>query len=632
MVEEQVLHLLRAAEVDLRLPGEVGLHEAVEHPDIAGLNDLSQHRGHVVVGELLAQVLSHRVQLALLRRELHIVGVDQDRRRLLDGRRGHLGEDRAHRAGPAPLQQEGAEGIPRLVVRGVVLLLHPLQGLQRDPEALHEGKGGQVLGQRLHVQEHLPRVLQLHDELVVRVQGCSGDRVVATVVEDAPGGKLAHLVLAVLEINHDGGFLLDDRDLTGFRIRHLFGDGGCDLLPVGLLHRPARHLAHRPAARGHLLVGLLVVPEVMLAAELEALGQVLIHVGGANLRVQRVGDEPVPAIVHPLLAPRAVQHAELEVAVLDDDVLRLRDQLHRLAALVDRDVFGLCVVHAHVDRVLGVKTEGHRHTGQLMSQNVDFVATRFLAYRVQAFDPLVALLGGGRLNVEPDERRVFEAGGRQAFVDCVVVGSRHQRLGAIELLQFVHPLGVVQLVPLRHHPNLPVKRAAEAVDRVQHEAGHAPRGSDHVLGVQHLLQHGQVRHGLLELVQLAVDDHALHLVKAFKPEHRHQLDEGDVPEPFGAGDLVGVVPDKGFVQGDVLVRERAVRVLVQFAAAPDVRVVIDQPAQVAVHGGHDIALGAQVPAEVGDHVVALDPVLADHVSAQLQQHVSHGVAGLVQLR
>ena len=324
------------------------------------------------------------------------------------------------------------------------------------------------------------------------------------------------------------------------------------------------------------------------AALLQAFAQVLVNVAGADLGVQCVRHEAIPAVVLPDLAPGAVQHAELELAVLDDGVQVLWDQLTDLAALVHADVVGVGVINRHVDRVLGVGAERQRHAGEFVAQHVDAILALAAVGILLGFQPLVRLLGRRRLNVQRDERRVFELGRSQTLVDGVVVVSSDQRLGAVKATQSGHL--ILATHPLCDHAGAKVPRLPASVDVLVHQARDAPAGGDKVLGVDDLLQALQVSDVFSKGVQGSVLDVALKLVQPVKAKDSDKVTPGSVAEALGSGNLVGGVAHQRLVQADVLVREGAIRVLVELSEAPDIGVLIDQHGQVAVAGGDDVAL------------------------------------------
>ena len=351
--------MARRVEVDLRLAGEELAYQSVQRLNRTLLSGHRNGLGQIVVGELLAQVGGHRWQLFLARGELL---AQHDLAHLLHGSRVDFAEHRFGGACPALGEQVVPQDFPVCLVGGLVLALQLHQALEVQGDALHVGQRGQVLRDDFHIQVHVPGVLQQHDGAVVHVQPCGAQCVIAAVAQHAAACQLAHLVLlAVPTFLDDGG-----GDFPLQLVRHRLAGLLVHLLHVVALHHrflnglgewPGQHNAaggervEWAFQRGHMLVGLLVVVQDGLGALLQASWRVLVHVGRLDHGVQAVGEEAVPAVVLPLVAPGAVQHLELEGAVLHHQWAPPR-LFHHLAALVHRDVVGVGVIHAHVDRVL----------------------------------------------------------------------------------------------------------------------------------------------------------------------------------------------------------------------------------------------------------------------------------------
>ena len=596
-------------EVDLGLTGEVLVHELVEQLDVTLFNDIGQQVGLVVVGECLAHVGGHGGQLLLAGGELL---TQHDLAGLLGHGGCDLGEHRLASPCPALGEQKLAQLGPLTFVDGLVLGLQRDQALHGHACTLQVGQDGQVRRHLFDLHVHVPGVLDLHHEVEPVVQGRRADGVVAAVVQHPSGRELIHLVLlAVPAFFREGGrdeLLMScaGDDLTGVfvhiltRQRHFPVDGGDDLLR----ERTSQNLAarwddvQRTFHRGHIFVGLLLVTQVGFGAELQASWEVLVDVGRADDGVECVGQESVPAVLQPLLAPRAEQHLPLECGVVGHDVHVTGYLLNHLAALVHADVGCVSVVHAHVDSVLQVVPEGERHTCQAMPQRVDLACCAALFDGVH---PLVRRFTRRGLNVERDKGCVPQLS-LKFPTSLVVVDRGHQCLGAIPMLHGGHARLVA---PRLHHADFPLQRVGLGIDVFRVQLGHAPAGGHKVFRVDDLLQLLHVGHVFLQAAELAVLDQLNERVQAVHAEGAHQLHEGGVAEALGTGDAVGCVAHQRLVQRDVFVGEGTVRVLVELALAPHVGVGVYQHAQVAVNGRDEVGHVAQFAHQVRDDVVGL---------------------------
>ena len=631
---QQLLHLARRVEVDLRLTGEELTHQGVQRVDRPLLSGHRNCLGQIVVGELLAQVGGHGWQLLLAGGELLS---QHDLAHLFHRSRIDLREHGFGGACPALGEQVVPQDFPVCLVGGLVLALQLHQALEVQGDALHVGQRGQVLRDDLHVQIHIPGVLQQHDGAVVHVQPCGAQRVIAAVAQHPATCQLAHLVLlAIPTFLDDGG-----RDFTLQLVRHRLAGVVIHALFVKALHHrllnglgewPGQHNAaggervEWAFQRGHMLVGLLVVVQDGLGALLQAARRVLVHVGRLDHGVQAVGEEPVPAVVLPLVAPGAIQNLELEGTVLHHQWAPPR-LFHHLAALVHSDVVGVGVIHAHVDRVLQVVAEGERHACELVAKRVNAVARALAAHGLQ---PLVGLFRRGGLDVERDDLRLRQRLAHP-LAGLLVVACGHQSLGAVPVTHAGDALLRGHLVPQLGHASLPLDGVGLGVHLVWVQAGHVPAGGHRRFRVDDLLQARELLHIFAQVFDAPVRHQALQQLQTLDVEYTHQVHESCVTEASRAGDVVGGVPHQRLVQRDVLVREGAEWVHVLDATLVDVCVLVDQHSQVPVNGNDDVGAVAQVLHQVCQHVVGLARLDLAGGEADIAQHGGQHLAGLGEL-
>ena len=162
------------------------------------------------------------------------------------------------------LDQGLAHHGPRLRVGFVVLALQLQHTLERELGPLHISQCADVRRQLLHLKEHVPGVLHLHDGTEEPVERCGADRVIGAVGEHVLRSQLAHLVLDGVDQAHSE--LLDlDRVAVFVFLKHRNHDMVAVLINDELLHclddlAPFRQRPSLTRHRGHMLVVLLLIP------------------------------------------------------------------------------------------------------------------------------------------------------------------------------------------------------------------------------------------------------------------------------------------------------------------------------------------------------------------------------------
>ena len=252
---------------------------------------------------------------------------------------------------------------------------------------MHKGLCVQVGSRDFHVQVCLPSALKLHDQPEEIVQGCSGDRVVAGVVEDMLGAEFAHLVLAAFDHHEFGGadfdgvakmYFVESELVSAGAVNHIFlrrHPRHCllDALLELAQQSPTLQRAGLAFECGDSVVIHLVVVQPLLGQLLQAQAVVLVHIRGLELGVQPVGQVAVEPVVSPLGAPLVEQDGALKLGVVDHlrHAVQRRDEVAQIFRL---HAVGVNVINRDVDGVLLVGAEGQRHARQLRADHVHTLA------------------------------------------------------------------------------------------------------------------------------------------------------------------------------------------------------------------------------------------------------------------